>query len=118
MSETKVIQYVGFRAGALGRDYVFSVREPGAHSREYTLTITNEAFTSHRARYQDAPDICSLRLHQELTLDTNDPATTHYGITDTELAAYDSRRAKPRKYLEMGGGSSMGPDKRGRSETD
>ena len=99
MSESKVIQYVGFRASTLGRDYAFSVREPGAQSREYTFTITNEAFASHRARYQDAPDICSLRLHQELAITTNDPATTHFGITDTELAAYDARRSKSRNYL-------------------
>jgi hypothetical protein len=99
MSESQVIQYVGFRSSALGRDYAFSVREPGADSREYTLTITNEAFDSHRARYQDAAEICSLRLHQELATTTNDPAMTHFGITDTELAAYDSRRSRPKNYL-------------------
>jgi hypothetical protein len=99
MKETSVIQYVGFRAGDSGRVYAFSVREPGAQPREYTLTIPNEAFVSHRARYQDAPDICSLRLHQELAATTNDPAATHFGITDAELAAYDERRVKPRKYL-------------------
>lgn len=99
MNESKVIQYVGFHATALGRDYAFSVREPGAEPREYTVTITNEAFDSHRARYQDAAEICSLRLHQELAETTNDSATTHFGITDTELAAYDARRAKPKNYL-------------------
>jgi hypothetical protein len=99
MSESQVIQYVGFRASALGRDYTFSVHEPGAPSREYTLTITNEAFESHRARYQDAPEVCSLRLHQELATSTNDPATTHFGITDSELADYDARRSRPKNYL-------------------
>jgi hypothetical protein len=101
MTESSIIQYVGFRASALGRDYVFSVREPGAQPCEYTLTIANEAFESHRARYQDAPDICSLRLHQELAISTNDPATTHFGITDTELVAYDARRAKSRNHLTV-----------------
>lgn len=99
MKETSVIQYVGFRASCSGRVYTFSVREPGALPREFTLTIPNEAFASHRARYQDAPDICSLRLHQELATTTIDPSTTHFGITDAELAAYDARRVKPRKYL-------------------
>jgi hypothetical protein len=101
MSESQVIQYVGFRASALGRDYAFSVREPGAESREYTLTILNEAFDSHRARYQDAAEICSLRLHLELAMSTNDPAMTHFGITDTELAAYDARRSKPKNHLQL-----------------
>jgi hypothetical protein len=99
MSDSIYIQYVGFHATTLGRDYAFSVHGPGAQPRKYTLTIANEAFTSHRARYQDAPDICSLRLHQELATDTNDPATTHFGITDAELDAYDSRKPKPRNYL-------------------
>ena len=94
-----VIQYVGFRADTLGREYAFSVRESGVPPREYTLTITNEAFASHRARYQDAAEICSLRLRQELAMDTCDPVTMHFGITDAELAAYDARRAKPRNYL-------------------
>jgi hypothetical protein len=96
---SKVVQYVGFHATALGRDYAFSVREPGVQPREYTLTIANEAFESHRARYQDAAEICSLRLHQELAVSTNDPAATHFGITDTELAAYDARRSRPKNYL-------------------
>ena len=99
MIESSVIQYVGFRASAEGRDYSFSVREPGAEPREYTLTIANEAFESHRARYQDAAEICSLRLHQELATSMNDPTTTHFGITDTELAAYDARRSKHKNYL-------------------
>ena len=99
MKDTSVIQYVGFRASGSGRVYAFSVREPGAQPREYTLTIPNEAFVSHRARYQDAPEICSLRLRQELAATPIEPATTHFGITDAELAAYDERRVKPRKYL-------------------
>ena len=99
MAASNLIQYIGYHASAAGREYAFSVREPGALSREYTLTITNEAFESRRARYQDAPDICSLRLHQELAASTNDPATTHFGITDTELATYDAGRAKPRNIL-------------------
>jgi hypothetical protein len=99
MTESSIVQYIGFRSSALGRDYAFSVREPGAEPREYTLTITSEAFASHRARYQDAAEICSLRLHQELAISPNDPAATHFGITDTELAVYDARRAKPRNYL-------------------
>ena len=99
MTETSIVQYIGFHSSALGRDYAFSVREPGAEPREYTLTIANEAFASHRARYQDAAEICSLRLHQELAISTNAPDTTHFGITDTEIADYDARRAKPRNYL-------------------
>jgi hypothetical protein len=100
MTESSVIQYVGFRASISGREYAFSVREAGAQSREYTLTIANEAFESHRARYQDGPEICSLRLHRELAISTTDPATTHFGITDTELASYGTHKPKPRNHLQ------------------
>jgi hypothetical protein len=99
MIESRIIQYVGFHANTSGREYAFSVREPGAQAREYTLTITNDAFESRRARYQDAPDICSHRLHEELAASTNDPAATHFAITDTELATYDAHRSKPRNHL-------------------
>jgi len=36
------------------REYTFNVREAGSE-REFTLSIENAAFVSHRARYQDAP---------------------------------------------------------------
>lgn len=63
---------------------------------EYALTIANEAFEAHRARYQDGPDICSLRLHRELAANANHPPTTHFCVTDAELADYgDARRPKP-----------------------
>ena len=99
MKETIIVQYAGFRVSSLGREYSFSVRESGGKPREYTLTIGNAAFDSRRVRYQDAPDICSLRLHQELAISTNHPVANHFGITDAELDAYDARRQKPRKYL-------------------
>lgn len=88
MSNTVIVQYVGFHAKGLVREYTFSVREATDEPREYTLTIANEAFDSHRARYQDAPDICSLKLHRELATYANHPPKTHYRITDAELEEY------------------------------
>ena len=62
--------------------------------REYTLTIPNEAFQAHRARYQDAPQICSLRLRRELATNANQPPTNEFCITDAELADYRGARAQ------------------------
>ena len=94
MSDTIIVQYIGFEAKALVREYTFTVRE-ASESRDFTLTIANEAFASHRARYQDAPGICSLRLHAELGTYANHPPKTHYRITDAELQDYrDSRLPK------------------------
>lgn len=89
MSEV-IIEYHGFKARPLVREYMFSVRAVATELREYTLTIPNEAFESHRARYQDAPDICSLRLRHELAANANDLPKTHYRITDAELDEYRS----------------------------
>jgi len=66
MSDNVVVQFVGFEAKALVREYNFYVRQASSETREFTLTIVNEAFNSRRVRYQDAPEICSLRLHREL----------------------------------------------------
>lgn len=88
MSDKVLVQYVGFEVNADARIYTFTVREAPDEPREFTLTIPNEAFSSHRARFQDAPTICSLRLHSELLNYSNHPPITHYSITNSELDEY------------------------------
>ncbi len=88
MSDYINIQYVGFEAKALVREYTFSVRQAMNELREFKLTIANEAFVSHRARYQDAPDICFLKLQRELATFANHPPKTHFRISDAELDDY------------------------------
>jgi hypothetical protein len=88
MSDTILIEYRGFKPKPLVREYTFSVRESAMEPQECTLTIANEAFDSHRARYQDAPDICSLKLRRELAANANHLPKTHYRITDAELDDY------------------------------
>jgi len=93
MTDTLIVQYVGFEAKTLVREYTFSVREPAGEPREFTLTIPNEAFDTHRARYQDGPDICSHKLQSELIAGANHPPKTHFRITDAELEIYRSAHA-------------------------
>ena len=100
-------QYVGFKAKAIVREYSFLVRESSIEPYEITFTIPNEAFTSRRLSFQNAPDICSLKLHRELADSANNPLKTHYRISETELDTYrDShtpRAAKgfyPRKVVQ------------------
>jgi len=90
MSAGVMVQYVGFECKPREREYTFNVREEGVEAREFTVTISNEAFGSHRARFQDAPDICSRRLIQELTSSENHPLINHFCVTDTDLDAYRS----------------------------
>jgi hypothetical protein len=93
MNEKINVQYIGFEAKALVREYSFLVRRALNETREYTLTIVNEAFNSRLVRYQDAPEICSLKLHHELATFSNHPQQTHYRISEIELDEYRNSHA-------------------------
>jgi hypothetical protein len=93
MTEKVDVQYMGFEAKELVREYSFLVRQALNDTREFTLTIVNEAFSSRRVRYQDAPDICSLKLHRELATFANHPPQTHYRISEFDLDEYRNSHA-------------------------
>jgi hypothetical protein len=82
------VQYVGFKSKAMVREYSFFLRESSIEPREIIFTILNEAFCSHGLRYQDAPDLCSLKLHREMANLADEPLKTHYRISATELDDY------------------------------
>lgn len=88
MSHTILMQYMGFESKDRGREYRFEVRCAAEDLREFTLTIATEAFDSRRVRYQDAPDVCSLKLKRELTTNVNCPSRTNFRISDAELDDY------------------------------
>jgi hypothetical protein len=93
------MQYTGFESKNRGREYAFQVRFAAEDVRDFTVTITVEAFDSRRVRFQDAPDVCSLRLKRELTANMDCPSKTNFQITDDDLDAYRmSHGAKPGKY--------------------
>lgn len=97
MTERVLLQYVGFETKGAVREYAFSVRGAGAAPSDYFVTIANDAFVEHRVRYQDAPDICSLRLQREFAARTDHPPSTRFCITDVELADYkDAHTPKPK----------------------
>ena len=48
------VQYVGFKAKAIVREYSCLVRESLIEPHEITFTILNEAFTSPRLTFQNA----------------------------------------------------------------
>jgi hypothetical protein len=83
-----ILQYVGFETKGAVREYMFCRCGPGGESSSYFVTIANEAFVAHRARYQDGPAICSIRLHREFVGQVNHPPSTTFSVTDTELADY------------------------------
>ena len=93
MTDSLIVQFVGYEVLPLVREYRFTVRESRDEAREFTLTISNASFDCRRARFQDAPDICSLRLRRELAADANHPSNTHFEITDQELDDYRGRHS-------------------------
>src|SRR5271169_4977889 len=93
MSKGVNVQYIGFKANAQEREYSFIVRRALNETSEFTLTIGNEAFGSRRVRFQDAPEICSLRLHRELAVFGDHPPQAHYHISETDLDDYRSAHA-------------------------
>jgi hypothetical protein len=94
------VQYMGFKSTAIVREYSFLLRESSIEPNEITFTILNEAFRSHGLRYQDAPDLCSLKLHREMAKSIDDPLKTHYRISDTDLDDYrDSHYPKTARAL-------------------
>ena len=106
MSESVVLQYVGFESQGAVREYAFTVRGTDGAFSEFFVTIANDAFMAHRVRYQDAPEICSLRLHREFATRTDHPPSTRFSVTDAELADYKEAHTPKSKT----GASAHGKD--------
>jgi hypothetical protein len=99
MSQEVLVQFVGFESKETVREYTFQVRETAQEPREFTLTIDQAAFTTRLLRFQDAPDVCSSRLRQELIANGNRPAETHFHISHAELDDYRSRHTPVKRSL-------------------
>src|SRR5215467_2731842 len=81
VSDVVALQYVGFESKGSVREYAFTLRGTDGASSEYFVTIANDAFVAHRVRYQDAPDICSLRIRREFATRTDHPPSTRFSVT-------------------------------------
>lgn len=88
VSDVLVLQFLGFKSKEAVREYAFALRGTDGASFQYFVTISNDAFVSRRVRYQDGPDICSLRLRRELATWMDYPPLTSFSVTDAELADY------------------------------
>ena len=109
MSDAVVLQYVGFQTKGAVREYAFALRGTNGEPAQYFATIANAAFVEQRVRYQDGPDVCSLRLHREFTTQTDHPPSTCFSVTDAELADYEEAhtpKSKPSSSAHRGGKES------------
>jgi hypothetical protein len=83
-----LVEYLDFKAGEAAREYRLRVRR-GTDSWGVTVAIPNEAFLSGRARYQDAPDICFLKVQKELAANGEEGFIARdHEMTDQELEEY------------------------------
>jgi hypothetical protein len=85
---TASAQYMGFESKAVSREYAFLVREALVEPVKITFAILNKAFTTGRLSFQNAPDLCSLKLHREMADCINGPLKAHYKISETEMDEY------------------------------
>jgi hypothetical protein len=105
------VEYVGFRSSAERREYMLRSRI-GADIREYTIGIAHSAFATRRARFQDGPEICYLRLLRELEATENAPGERDFTITDAELFDYLTRHTPPtRRGFALAESSATAPNR-------
>ena len=94
------IRYMGFECTSEGRSYRLRVDGNG-EPRLVTVTIPSEAFASHKARFQDAPELCVARLQREIDSNGIDlPDGLELVISPAELDEYRDaqlRRSPDRK---------------------
>jgi hypothetical protein len=60
------VEYLSFTTGEAVREYHLRIRR-GPEIHDVTVMIPKAAFLSGRVRYQDAPEVCFLKIQKELT---------------------------------------------------
>jgi hypothetical protein len=100
MNTTLRSEYVGFTVNESSRVYTMRVRRPDGVFQDFQIAIAKQSFLSKRVRYQDAPEICFLKLKQEWSQCGEDSTpASQIQITDAELDAYreaHTKKAPPR----------------------
>jgi len=94
MAATPRSEYVGFTVNDTSRVYALRVRKPDGECHEFQIAIRNLAFLSNRVRYQDAAEICFLKLERELGACGDSMPASHMQISDAELDAYREAHTK------------------------
>jgi hypothetical protein len=93
MSAAVFMEYIGFKSLPQGREYAFHVRFSPQDSRNFTLTISSEAFASHRVNYQDGPSVCSSQLKRELTANPDLPTGTRFVVGENDIDDHKLKRS-------------------------
>ncbi|MGD0693458.1 MAG: hypothetical protein ABSB82_01240 [Terriglobia bacterium] len=104
------IQYVGFRSKERGRDYTYLVTDKKLEQREFIFSISLQALTEGRVRYQDAASVCYQKLQKALEVETAEqPLPRRSTVSDQELDEYREMRNPAKRHANW---SSQRPSKR------
>ena len=107
MASTLRSEYIGFTVNDTYRIYKILVSRPDGESREFEIAIANRRFLTNQVRYQDAAEICFLKVERELRRcgDDSIPASRIH-VTEAELDEYREAHTKKvpgRAYRQKSG---------------
>jgi hypothetical protein len=82
------VSYVGFKSLPKAREYTLRVTQTDGSSQDFQLAVSNDAFLSRHVRYQDAPEICFLKLQRAVVdCEPGQPAVRQ-DVTAVDIEAY------------------------------
>ncbi len=87
------IEYLGFAVVDSVRAYSLRVRVSPGDVLDVTLNIPNEAFVAHRVRYQDAAEICFIKLQRALLDGPEALRAGRLDVTEADLEDYKAAHA-------------------------
>jgi hypothetical protein len=96
---TAQVEYVGFGARATC-EYTLRVRSGSAEQPVEFIPAIPRAFVSRRVRYEDAPEISFLKLHQELLRCADGLSHARLLVTDDRARRLSFGRHAPRAWAE------------------
>jgi hypothetical protein len=82
------VSYVGFKNLATSREYTLRVTQVDGTSNDFLFAVSNDAFLTHHVRYQDAAEICFLKLQRAVLASEPGLPATRQDVTEQDFEAY------------------------------
>ena len=82
------VSYVGFKNRATSREYTLRVTQVDGTSNDFLFAVSNDAFLTHHVRYQDAAEICFLKLQRAILASEPGLPATRQDVTEQDFEAY------------------------------
>ena len=82
------VSYVGFKNLATSRQYTLRVTQVDGTSSDFLFAVSNDAFLTHHVRYQDAAEICFLKLQRAVLASEPGLPAAHQDVTEQDFEAY------------------------------